>query len=509
MRKTFSHIITLLLSLLLFGSCATVNHYNRKIDTVISTKNLKSDIDYAYGKLKKIHPDLYRYISEQELDRKFDSLKAAIDTPMTSKDFYFMLSPVISSVRQGHIRLLPLTKKLNSKENSLGKTPLVQFDYEIIDNKLIISKNNSQDSTIRRGSEVIAVNNITPEELFAKYHKTFSSDGYNTTFINKKLSDEFPFYFYFENGICDSVTCLLKYNDTVFTVRVSRDKKVQEGNKKDKKEKEIVTRQDSITNRYSQQLTFPSSDSSIALMKIKSFSHGSFIMFFNKSFNLLRAKNTKYLILDLRDNPGGQIYAARVLYSYLTDSDYYFLDKFEVTSRTSILYDNYLKEKSVFIKTVLLTIGLPFRLIHMGVSISNVKKGDDGKFYYNNFNSRLLHPKQNNFKGKIYVLINGGSFSASCLVASNLKGSGRAFFVGEETGGAFNGSVAGTLPIFTLPKSGLKLRFGGALIQPHYKSETDGRGIMPDIEIKPTIDDIIKGNDPELNRIFEEIKKEE
>jgi C-terminal processing protease CtpA/Prc len=143
----------------------------------------------------------------------------------------------------------------------------------------------------------------------------------------------------------------------------------------------------------------------------------------------------------------------------------------------------------------------------MGVSLMNVKKEDNGKFYYNTINSNLLHPKRNNYNGKIYVLINGGTFSASCLISSNLSGSGRAIFVGEETGGAFNGNVAGTLPIFTLPKSRLKLRFGGALIQPHYKSDNIGRGIMPDIEIKPTREDIISGNDAELTRVLDEIKK--
>jgi len=510
-------IVYLFLLLILLGSCSTVNHYNRKIKIPISSENLKFDIDFAYGKLQKIHPNLYQYISKQELERKFDSLKARLDTPMTSKDFYFQLSPVISSVKQGHIRLIPLTEKLKTKEKSLakksGKTPLSQFEYEIIENILIISENNSLDSTIPVGSEVIAINNIHPQEIFSKYRNTFSSDGYNTTFINKRLSDEFPFYFYFENGICDSINLLVKYNDTIFSKCISRDKKTHgkrdnDQSKIDKREKTIATGYDRKTNSYLQQLTFPSSDSSIAMMKIKNFSDGNFLTFFHKSFKFLKRKNIQYLILDLRDNPGGKIYSARLLYSYLTKSDYYFLDKFEVTSRTSILYDNYLKEKPLFVKAILITVGLPFRLLYMGVSLMNVKKEANGKFYYNTINSNLLHPKKNNYNGKIYVLINGGTFSASCLISSNLSGSGRAIFVGEETGGAFNGNVAGTLPIFTLPKSRLKLRFGGALIQSHYKSENIGRGIMPDIEIKTTREDIISGNDAELTRVLDEIKKE-
>jgi C-terminal processing protease CtpA/Prc len=106
----------------------------------------------------------------------------------------------------------------------------------------------------------------------------------------------------------------------------------------------------------------------------------------------------------------------------------------------------------------------------------------------------------------VYVLINGGSFSASCILSSNLKGAGRAVFFGEETGGSYNGTVAGMLPLVKLPKTKLNIRLGLARITPYYKTVIDGRGIFPDIEIKPTLDDRIKGNDPELNRVVNEIK---
>ena len=102
-------------------------------------------------------------------------------------------------------------------------------------------------------------------------------------------------------------------------------------------------------------------------------------------------------------------------------------------------------------------------------------------------------------------MINGGTFSSASLLSSNLKGSGRATFVGEETGGAYNGAVAGSFARYQLPASNLKIVFGLALIQPHYKSEIEGRGIFPDKEITPTIDDRMNNSDPELNWIIEQI----
>ena len=103
------------------------------------------------------------------------------------------------------------------------------------------------------------------------------------------------------------------------------------------------------------------------------------------------------------------------------------------------------------------------------------------------------------------MLINGGCFSATCLLSSNLSGSKRATFVGEETGGSYNGCVAGILPVSTLPASKLGVRYGLMNIKTHYISEKDGRGIFPDITITPTIQDRINGTDPELNYIMKQI----
>lgn len=119
-------ITLFILTILLMSSCASVSRYNNYIKTLRTVEQLKSDVDFAYNKLKKHHPNLYQYISKEKLDFKFDSLKLAINKPMTSNDFFFQLSPVIAFIRQGHNRLYPLTKKMTKKEKrvSKNKTPL-------------------------------------------------------------------------------------------------------------------------------------------------------------------------------------------------------------------------------------------------------------------------------------------------------------------------------------------------------------------------------------------------
>jgi C-terminal processing protease CtpA/Prc len=43
-------------------------------------------------------------------------------------------------------------------------------------------------------------------------------------------------------------------------------------------------------------------------------------------------------------------------------------------------------------------------------------------------------------------------------------------------------------------------------IKTPYTSELDGRGIFPDVEIEPTIEDRMEGNDLELQWILNDIK---
>jgi C-terminal processing protease CtpA/Prc len=52
-------------------------------------------------------------------------------------------------------------------------------------------------------------------------------------------------------------------------------------------------------------------------------------------------------------------------------------------------------------------------------------------------------PSENHFDGRLYVLIDGGSFSASADFSATVDVYKRATFIGEETGGAAACGAAG------------------------------------------------------------------
>lgn len=95
---------------------------------------------------------------------------------------------------------------------------------------------------------------------------------------------------------------------------------------------------------------------------------------------------------------------------------------------------------------------------------------------------------------KMAVLVNGGSASASEILAGALQEHGIAKLVGAKTFG--KGSVQELVPI--TPETALKVTVARWLT-PSGKSISNG-GLTPDIEVKMTPDDFDKKRDPQMDR---------
>lgn len=526
-KKTNS--VTLFLVALLLFSCGSVEKFNKHIETSISTEDLIRDVNYVQKKLVKLHPSLYWYITEQELNSKFDSLRANLKDPLTPNEFFFKISPIVASVRQGHMGLNPLTKKLKKKEakilSNAGTGPLSQFKMIWVDDKMYVLENKSRDSSIVNGSEIVAINEVSPKQIYSKYKNTYASDGYNTTFIPKQFQRRFSFFLVNEIGVQDSLNYVFKNADSTFSRAVKRFKEVpKKGDSlsqtqknsiklaqkssavKEKVRKEWEQKRiygyDYVTKEFNKKLQFIGADSTVAYLKIKNFSTGKTKKVYEEVFAKIKQKQSKILIIDLRDNPGGRLNEIQKLYSYLVAEEFKFIDEPEVTSKTS-LFANYFNQLPI----ISYPITVPLYPVFAAVLLSKTKKKEDGKFYYKINSSKPMQSNPLHFNGEVYVLINGGSFSASCIISSNLQATGRAVFVGEETGGTFNGTVAGRMPVLELPNSKLPLRLGLMDIRPFHKTAQEGRGIMPNVEVIPTLGQRLNGDDPELEYVLKTVSQ--
>ena len=526
MRKT----ILFISFLLLLASCRSVKTYNAQITNLHPVTDLRKDVDKLYHQLQKHHPRLYQYTSKEEMDFRFDSLKKSIIKPMDSREFYKKLSPVVSYVKQGHISVGSANKRYTRKEYKQLKKRKFEFndlDFDYLQNKLWVMGNKGTDSSLV-GSEVIKIENDSISHLIKTYKNRFSSDGFNVTLHDRSVGKYFSSFYFKDKGFMDSLHISFKNKDSIFTKSFKRILKEDPTKKADSsailkpikltkaekkalksanKQKRKYNRKHGFiaeTKNHTRNFTFIGKDSTVAYVNLRSFTNGPYRKFYKESFHKLDSAKTKHLILDLRDNGGGRIAEINYLYSFLTNTDYQFLELSEVNSRTPFLTAVMSNTTPNSIK-VLGALVSPFVVIH---NVLKTKKKDDKMYYRFNY-TKSKRPKPNHYTGDIYVLINGNSFSASSLIATHLQATKRAVFIGEETGGAFNGTVAGIYKIYELPTTKLKVRMGLMQIDAPYKQAPDGYGVKPDVTIVPTVEDLFSKKDVELDWVLNHIKEKQ
>lgn len=493
------------------SSCASIKRHNEQRAACIDPEELKEDIDYAYLKLQKMHPQLYWYISKKDLDYKFDSLKQTINQPLTPIQFYFKLQPVIADIREGHLSLKIPMKKLTKKEIKTlenKKGMFSRFEYYLQDDHLFIIENKDSIENIKPGTEILAINNVPVSEYVKKYRQLISSDGYNTTFQSYFLKDVFFNFYTAENGFTNTAFIETLYNGTKQSYTLHRESKSKNDLEKDKElEKRTPEKKMNdyvaFTNSYNRNFKFLDQDSTTAYIKIKSFTSDYSEKFYRETFSKIKKAGSAYLIIDVRNNYGGSLHEINNLYSYLAPEPYVLIKPSQLASRITPLRTNYFRKSTPF-QYAFKSLAYPTYVFAQ--TFSTYKK--DGKVYYKMKAAKPTKPNKNAFQGKVFVLINGGSFSASSIITAKLKYDQRAILVGEETGGANDGTVAGFYSYQKLPHSKINLPIGLLLVQPNIDFLNTKKGVSPDVIITESMQDIIDKKDPQLDWVKNKIAEE-
>ena len=122
-----------------------------------------------------------------------------------------------------------------------------------------------------------------------------------------------------------------------------------------------------------------------------------------------------------------------------------------------------------------------------------------GEFYWTQ-NVRMYGIKKP-FSGKLIVLQNEITQSLGEYTVMAFKATGNATVIGSQTAGA-DGRIA-----YILLPGGLKTSISGRGVYYPNKRETQRIGIVPDIEVKPTIKGIQEGRDELIEKAIEMVEK--
>ncbi len=509
-------ILGYLMLVFLFSHCATVAKHNKKLEKPLAVKQLKEDIRFVQKKIDKLHPNKTLYIQEEALKNSFDSLVEVMNKPLKPNELYMALAPVVAQVKQGHMSMslrLPKTNKKEQKRLSqLGMGPLSQIPMVFWNQNFYLQKNLTQDSTLIIGSKVEKINGISLKDLYQKYLPTFSSDGFNQTYFPYKFMRSFAGLYQLEMGLKDTLRVEFSHQDSIYHKKIIRKPKVasqkivkvvdtlqvkpSKSELKALKKKQKLFLYNKANGTYQYDYKILGKDSSVALLKISSFSSGKYPKIYKHVFKDLQEKSIQHLIIDLRGNTGGLLNNVHALYRYLSTEPVKMINKPTVTSKNSL--------STPYFNTApwyTYPIAVPAYPFFYGFQHLKTKKEGDN-YTYSLASNQYKKPYAEAFKGRVYVIVDGGSFSASSLLSARIQADQRGLIFGEETGGAFNSTVAGFMNKYKLPNSRLPFRLGIMNIESVKQSETFGRGVIPDVPITLSLEDKLNKQEVFLEKVL-------
>jgi carboxyl-terminal processing protease len=112
-----------------------------------------------------------------------------------------------------------------------------------------------------------------------------------------------------------------------------------------------------------------------------------------------------------------------------------------------------------------------------------------------------VFPQPNPFTGKVVILIDGASASTSEIFAAGMQENRRAIVVGERSMGAALPSVFEKLP------TGALFQYAIGDFKTPKGVLVEGRGVIPDVEVKLSRAELLRGRDPQLDAAVGQITK--
>jgi hypothetical protein len=429
---------------------------------VIPPEKLKEDLDFLFKTIEEVHPNMYAYTSKEEFAPIRKQVYEDINQPMKQVEFFKLVSPVVAQLKNGHMNL-DFPYGFEVYISSGGKVFPLKFYWD--GDKAILSENRGKDS-LPMGGIVEAINGENVGRLIRKLAKYRADE--------RKSSDEFFAGIYLHRYLW------LEYGSTeLWKLRI----KDMNGKTSDYVVNGISWEKYLANNPHKPDFSYEYlGDYNAGLIKFKScLNLEKFNIFLKETFQKMKEQKVSNLIIDIRHNAGGESTLASALLDYITDKPFRMAERCTTKISQQMYGDNLENIKKEFRD----------EKIKIGSIVSTEES--------------LVQPNDNplRFKGKCYLLIDRLVFSSGSEFASVVKCFNIATVIGGETWGTT--ATYGAIREHILPNSGLKFDVPSKYIV-QACGKPDGRGIIPDYEVKQRPEDTAKGVDTVLQFTLNLIK---
>lgn len=405
----------------------------------LSKKQAQFDIDALIYGLSQVHPDIFSVCRQEDLLRAVNRAKASLPDSVSRMQLYRAAAPIVAMIGDGHTNLqFPFNSVFTP---SLKRFPV--FVNVLTDHSIICSK--SLDSIMGAGDRILSINGMDADSILNSMMPFVS--GERPHFKISRIDALFPALFH------------MLYAADNFEVKYQpKDaKKVLSHTFPAATFDEIKKRIPSTKAQRSNDIYSYTIDSlnNVAVMDFRMFYDIKQMEHFADSmFKDLKQHNISNLIIDIRNNGGGNSGVGDVLLRYISPEPFIQMDKAlaRITPLTAKLMGN-MDIEPMFV-------------------------------FYDVDPSEYIKPRsiqEGHYTGNVYLLTSNKTFSSAGSFAWAFKECGMGKVIGEETGGmnvCYGDILSYTLPISKLTTSVSYKRFWQLRA-----NENDIHGTLPDISV--------------------------
>lgn len=444
-----------------------------------SAQEVKDDLEYMYETLEKSNYDLFALINKEEMDSAYQAINNSINDSLTVLESFRLLQPFVAKVGMSHCNISkPWREYLNIYLKQGGT--VFPLDLYFSQGKVYVKDNFSANKSISKSDEILSFNKVLIDQYMTEFYKNMSgpSDYYRSSIIERYGFPRLYWMFYDE---CKEFKLKIKKRDGEELDIVLNaipgsyyEAQLEKLEPEEKPDREFNMINNSLA--YLRPGKFLNADGNSDLEDQNTFDNSEFCQFIDSAFVEFNSNRSKNLILDLRDNMGGDNSFSDYLIAYFATK------AFSISSRFSM-------KTSQMTKSFWKDLDVPE---HQDIK-EQIMSLENGSYFDANITHTDPHAESKRFKGKIYVLINRYSYSNTAMVAGIIQDYKFGKIIGEETSDEVTSYVA--MHIFKLPNTRSSVSYPkGFAVRPN--GDTTPRGVVPDYIVYDDIftekDEIIK-----------------
>lgn len=466
---------------------------------------LRQDFELIKTMLLEVHPGLYRYNDEISIQKELAVLQQTFNSPITHGEAYLAISKLLASLQCGH------TFASFFNQNGLIKSVIhwqrdkLPFTFRWVEDRMIVQYDATQNQELPAGTEILKINGYRTQEILEQLIPYVSSDGAGRAARVAQLEVQ---GFDFRYDAFDVFHPLVfPLDQAVWTLKIRRLGAI------DSEELVIPTitsaaRYSTLVSRYpsfpkdrNAMLTYEIKEDGVGVLKLGSFGlmgwkrlTKDYKAFYKEAFTAFTKHKVKHLIIDIRDNMGGNDEMKDELATYFN------VDQFIDNSREGRTRYLHFPES---LKAYIQSWGNPW---YYDLSKDRPKQ-EEGYYIFPRSHSinQKNKKKPSVFTGEVYLLTSPRNGSLAYYLAKDFKTFEIGTSLGQETDGNLQGINGGQILFLRLPNSGIEIDFPvmgdfSLTLQPN-------QGVKPDIPIRAKVEDAQQGIDTEMEYVLEMIRQ--